>query len=70
MLLRLEAAVIVAERLGGPPLDLAMKVVVDNRSMPTQPMKVVGDAMAALRTLNDLAQNHPGFTLEDSAPSP
>jgi hypothetical protein len=65
LLLRLEAAVAVAGRLGCPALDGVMKVAIDHRAAPMQPLGVASDAMSALRSLSDLTQNHPALTLPD-----
>ncbi len=57
MLARLEAAVVIFESLGGPPLAKAEQLSKEGRRANTPPMRIVGDAMAALDEITFIAKD-------------
>ncbi len=58
MLARLEAAIVIFESLGGPPIAKAEQLSKEGRRANTPPMKIVGDAMGALDEITFLAQGN------------
>jgi hypothetical protein len=57
VLVRLEAAIAVFEGLGGPPLAKAERLSKEGRRANTPPMRIVGDAMAALDEIAFIAKD-------------
>jgi hypothetical protein len=62
-LVRLEAAVVIWERLGGPPLPDARQMSRSLRQMGTPPERVVGDAMGELAKLTADAETDESLNL-------
>lgn len=58
MLARLEAAIVIFESLGGPPLAQAEQLSKEGRRADTPPMRIVGDAMGALDEITFLAKEN------------
>ena len=60
-LARVEAALVILERLGGPSLPETRQMTVNCRQMRTPPAQVAGEAMSALGRMQHLAENDPAF---------
>jgi hypothetical protein len=58
MLARLEAAIVIFESIGGPPLAKAEQLSKEGRRANTPPMRIVGDAMGALDDITFLAKSN------------
>jgi hypothetical protein len=57
----LEAAIVIYERLGGPPLSEARQMSIDCRMQNTPPERVVGEAMSVLTRITFLAKDNNGL---------
>lgn len=67
MLARLEAAIVIFESLGGPPLAKAEQLSKEGRRANTPPMQIVGDAMGALDDITFLAKSNDRLVQSHSA---
>jgi hypothetical protein len=62
MLVRLEAAIVIFESIGGPPLAKAEQLSKEGRRANTPPMRILGDAMAALDEITFIAKDDDRLT--------
>lgn len=63
VLVRLEAAVVVFQGLGGPPLAKVEQLSKEGRRANTPPMRIVGEAMAALDEITFIAKDDASLTM-------
>lgn len=66
-LARVEAAAVIFELLGGPPLDDVKQMAKEGRRMNTPPARVVGETMSALERTRNLAETDPSLKQPDGA---
>lgn len=69
MLARLEAAIVIFESIGGPPLAKAEQLSREGRRANTPPMRILGDAMSALDEIAFLAKENDSLTQPHSTPA-
>jgi hypothetical protein len=69
MLARLEAAIVIFESLGGPPIAKAEQLSKEGRRANTPPMRIVGDAMSALDEITFLAKDNDRLVQPHSTPT-
>lgn len=65
VLVRLQAAIAVLEGLGGPPLAKAEQLAREGRRANTPPMRIVGDAMAALDEITFIVKDDGRFRVPE-----
>jgi hypothetical protein len=66
MLARLEAAIVIFESIGAPPLAKAEQLSKEGRRANTPPMRILGDAMAALDEITFIAKDNDRLTMPHS----